>query len=291
MVGSKGNNQEATMYSTARLRVGVLLILILVGLVSSLGALLWGNQEWDGLALNLGSEMAGAVVTYALLELFIGRKERREAEGKELAAKKADLIAQMGSQVQDVAIAAAEELRRHGWLTNGSLQGTLLYRANLQDANLLFGANLQGAHLYQANLQGANLRVAKLQGAILAKANLQGANLRGAKLQGAILAEAKLQGADLFGANLEGAILEGADLQRAILFGANLEGAILEGADLQRANLAWADLEGASLRGAKLQGADFDENTTLPDGTIWRPETDMARFTDPDHPDFWRPDA
>ena len=154
------------MKRTALLRVGVVL-LVLIGL--ALALLQWavsGIDDWKGLALNLGTEMIGAAVTYALFELVIERMERREAEKEELEAKKADLIAQMGSGVKDVAVAAAEELRRHGWLYDGSLQG-----------------------------------------------------------------------ADLLGANL--------------------------------------------------QGARFDY-TTLPDGTKWIPDTDMTRFTDPDHPDFWR---
>ena len=28
----------------------------------------------------------------------------------------------------------------------------------------------------------------------------------------------------------------------------------------------------------------------LPDGTHWTPETDMSRYTDHSHPDFWQPD-
>jgi hypothetical protein len=28
----------------------------------------------------------------------------------------------------------------------------------------------------------------------------------------------------------------------------------------------------------------------LPDGTRWTPDTDMERFTDPQHPAFWRSD-
>ena len=244
MVSSKGNNQEATMKKTARLRVGVLLILIGVALVSSLGALLWGNQEWDGLALNLGSEMAGAIVTYLLLELFIGRREL-----------KAHLITQMGSKVQDVAIAAAEELRRHGWLMD-------LERADLKGAKLP-GTDLTFAFLYEAILKGANLQGADLGGANLERANLERANLQGASLcadlQGAKLSEANLQGADLRWANLPGASL-------------------------------WdANLRGADLRWANVQGARFSENTTLPDGTKWTPDADMARFTDPNQPDFWRP--
>jgi uncharacterized protein YjbI with pentapeptide repeats len=210
------------MRGTARLRVGVLLILIVVALASSLWAA-WYTGDWGGLVLNFGTEMAGAVVTYALLELFIGGRERREA-------KKADLIAQMGSRVYDVAIAAVEELRRRDWLTDGSLQRIALIMANLQ-----------GANLFRANLQRANL--------------------------------------------------SGANLQEAFLSWADLQGASLEDTKLQEADLTMANLQGANLAGANLQNAKFDEYTTLPDGTNWTPDTDMARFTDPDHPDFWRPDA
>ena len=205
------------MESTARLRVGILLILIMAGLVSSLGTA-WRTGDWEGLFLNLGTEMLGAVATYVLLELFIGGRERREAEEKELKAQKADLIAQMGSSAKDVAIAAAEELRRHGWLYDGSLQ-----RASLH------GANLQGAKLSGANLEGADLSTANLEAAFLIGANLGKANL--------------------FGANLG----------KANLFGANLQGALMTAVNLDEAHL-WKD-------------------TTLPDGTKWTQDTDMARFT------------
>ena len=52
-------------------------------------------------------------------------------------------------------------------------------------------------------------------------------------------------------------------------------------------------------RGAMLLNADFcnavlvqptfDEHTTLPDGSNWTPDTDIERFTDPNHPFFWQP--
>jgi hypothetical protein len=200
------------------LRARVLAVLLLVALVSSLVGVLFSG-DWTGLLLNFGTEMAGAVATYALLEVFLGSRERREA-------RKADLIAQLGSQVKDVAVAAAEELRRLGWLTDGSLRGVFLA-----------GANLEGAILAWANLQGA----------ILAWANLQWAALQEANLQAAILAWANLQGAILAGANLQ-----------------------------------WA-----ALQEANLQGTTFNEKTTLPDGTEWTPDTDLTRFTDPEHPDFW----
>ena len=33
----------------------------------------------------------------------------------------------------------------------------------------------------------------------------------------------------------------------------------------------------------------FDASTMLPDGTFWTPETEMDRFIDPDHEDFYQP--
>ena len=192
------NSKEATMESTARLRIWVLVALIVVPLLLSL-PIAWYTGEWGGLALNLCTELIGAGVTYTLLELVIGRRERREiereAEKKEREAKKADLIRQMSSSVKDVAVPAAEELRRHGWLRDGSLQRAFLAMANLE-----------GTDLYEANLQGA----------VLARANLEGAHL---------------------------------------------------------------------------EGAFLSDYTTLPDGTKWTPDTDMTRFTDPKHPDFWFPDT
>ena len=90
--------------------------------------------------------------------------------------------------------------------------------------------------------------------------------------------------------NLQEADLRGANLQEAILWLANLQEANLRVANLQEANLWGTNLWGANLQGADLGGATFDENTMLPDGTKWTPGTDMARFTDSGHPDFWRSD-
>jgi hypothetical protein len=44
------------------------------------------------------------------------------------------------------------------------------------------------------------------------------------------------------------------------------------------------------LQGTNLAGAQFDPQTILPDSTHWMSDTDMARFTDPQHPHFWRSD-
>ena len=114
--------------------------------------------------------------------------------------------------------------------------------------------------------------------AYLARASLEDAPLEGADLAGVVLWEADLVGTNLAGANLAGAFLLDADLSVAVLKGANLEGAILCGADLEYADLRWTELSGARL-----------DRALLPDQSLWSPRTDMGRFTDPSHPDFWDP--
>jgi len=104
-------------------------------------------------------------------------------------------------------------------------------------------------------------------------------------LQGAYLRRANLTGAYLQDANLSEANLQGTNLTKANLFDANLQGAFLLDADLSGANLTYADL-----RGADLWMANFDEETILPDMSKWNAETELERFTDPNHPDFWETD-
>jgi hypothetical protein len=115
----------------------------------------------------------------------------------------------------------------------------------------LYGANLQNARLGRANLRNTNLLGANLQGAFLREARLEGANLRQTKLQDAQLWEANLCGADLWCAELKGAVFE--------------------------------------IEMIYLRQAIFDSTTILPDSSNWTPDTDMSRFTDPNHPDFWEP--
>jgi len=155
------------MARTSRLLAIILAALFVLGLAASVwGA--WYSEDWTGLVVNLGTEMVGAVVVYVLLKLVVGGQ-----------ARKRKLMAQLGSTVSDVALAAAEDLRRQGWLTDGSLQS-----ANLMGANLM-RANLCDANLEHAWLTYANLELANLMGANLMRANLEHANL-GANLMRAI---------------------------------------------------------------------------------------------------------
>jgi|GEM_PF-681471 len=272
-------------------------LLILAGLLvgGGLAALVggWLSHDWAGIWLNLGTELIGAAITFFLLDQLLRRREQQATAERATARSKADLIARLGSNVPSFAVAAAEDLRRHGWLTDGSLRGASLMTADLH------GAPLAHAHMPEANLSDANLAQADLGRAVLTEASLDGATLQGAyllaaDLQRASLVGAKLGGADLREANLDGAELVLADLSHARLSRASLRQTVLSTADLRGANLQQADLRdvygrqvdlcGADLQGALLQGARFedaqlDDQTTLPDGTHWTPERRLAEFT------------
>ena len=141
-------------------------------------------------------------------------------------------------------------------------------------ANLV-NENLSGQYLVQTIFREANLGGADLHRADLQRADFQGANLTGANLQLANMNNANLQDADLIMAHLQSATLHSANLS-----GANLWNTYLQG----------TDLSGANLQNATLLRSHFDINTILPDGTRWSEDTDLTRFTNPNHPDFGQPE-
>jgi uncharacterized protein YjbI with pentapeptide repeats len=257
----------AEMDGLERLRWGVLIAVVALALVS-LSWSLSPDGDLKGAALNFGTEMLGAVVTYALFELIIQRRESRKAERRATEARKARLIAQMRSDVRDVATAATEELRRHGWLTDGSSAGADLRKVTLEGANLsqahlegtnLEGASLEGSNLSNANLQDANLEGANLQNANLEDANLQNAGLQWANLQRANLKRVNLQGAVTWQSNFRQTKLMNADMKGAKLLFSTLEEANLSNADLREVWLTRVNLQGARLMYARLDGVNLSD--------------------------------
>lgn len=111
-------------------------------------------------------------------------------------------------------------------------------------------------------------------------------SLAGAMLVTANLTNVHMWDADLRNTDLHGASLHHANLQRCNLTGANLWQADLTGVRLEDVNLEGADLYHANMIGARLVNVEFDEHTRLPDGSKWTPQTDMTRYTDPQHPQF-----
>lgn len=273
-------NRNEWLYTLAGFLAGLLALPFIVTIRADFFALL---QEFV-------PEAAGIGFTVFIVDRIYRRREAKRTE-EDLKAR---LIRELGSKVNEIAIRAAEELRAHRWLSDGSLQHKMLDSANLEGASLdhanlrgasLVGANLRKARMFVVMLQEATLAFADLRDAMLFAANLRKANLQNAQLQKADLSTAKLEEATIHYANLEGTTLAGANLYKAVL-----SNSILRGANLINANLESVYFYGQDWFSYLPFAAEqyFDETTILPDGTHWTPDTDMRRFTDPDHPNFRR---
>jgi len=218
---------------------------------------------------NGGAELLSISITVLLVDSL--NKWRSEQQRKE------ELIVQLASNELIIAKQAALMLSHKGWHSDGSLVKTKLY-----------GCNLQGTDLRRAVLTGANMNFSNLQKAIFFRSSLRfvlliNADLTLADFSGADLSFVKAYDANLAGIKLQNAKLDSIELMRANLIGANLIGASLKSAKLNNVDLRNAILEDADLTNATLWGA------TLPDGKKWNQDTDMERFTNFRHPDFWRP--
>lgn len=107
----------------------------------------------------------------------------------------------------------------------------------------------------------------------LQNANLAGADLRRANLTGTVLVGVNMSAANLGDSNLTEANLSLADLSDADLYLSNLSGT-----NLFMVNFSGSDLREAVLTKAKINQTTFDENTILPNGKKWTPDTDLTIF-------------
>jgi len=105
------------------------------------------------------------------------------------------IISKLRSSENKRVLEAVEELRAHGWLSDGTLKKIALIHAHLEGADLM-NADLEEVDLHQAHMEFADLSSANLTGAKMVRATLKGANF----------SNANLTGADLFKANLVDAI-------------------------------------------------------------------------------------
>ncbi|MCL4249034.1 MAG: anti-sigma factor antagonist [Anaerolineae bacterium] len=224
---------------SSRQQTGIVLaVLIVLSLIIGIPSVVNGGVSLADIGANLATGLLGTAITFYLLDWLLERT--REREQRETQRKQ--LIRQLGSQANAVALNAAAELRTQGWLVDGSVQGVRLARADLENAEL-----------WAADLTEADLRYA----------NLQAAQLWGATLERCLLLHARLAKADLREANLAEADLSAADLTNANLEGANLSGALLDGAILQAANLSGV----TGLTDAQLAQTSSLTDAILPDGT------------------------
>ena len=179
----------------------------------------------------------------------------------------------MRSRDNGTALTAIERARANRWHLGNLFKGINLSNAALEGANLS-KTNLEGANLLNANLSHSNLSSINLKNARLWNVNLEGANLSDADLEGAELRSANLQGVRLTGANLKGTTLNFAKLEGVYL-----------GKDDNYKKLMFTAPFRYTLK------VTFNENTRLPTGQLWQPDTDMSMFgcfTDFDECNKWR---
>jgi uncharacterized protein YjbI with pentapeptide repeats len=217
---------------------------------------------------NGGAELLSISITVLLVDSL--NKWRAEQQHKE------ELIVTLASNEQIIAKQAALMLKHKGWHSDGSLIKAKLYGCNLQGIDFE-SAVLNGSNMNFSNLQEAVFSDSSLRFVLLINADLTSADFRRSDLTSVIGHDANLAGA-----KLQKAKLDFIELMRANLSGANLIEASLRSANLSGVDLRNAILEDADLTNAKLSGA------TLPDGTKWDQDTDMERFTNFRHPNFWR---
>jgi uncharacterized protein YjbI with pentapeptide repeats len=235
--------------------------------------------------LNMATELIGVVIVLALFALINYWQAERRYKRK--------LADEAASPDNAIAKHAVFMMQRRGWLHGDA---GLLRRGKLQFANLQ-GANLKKANLAHANFEDAILRDAVTQAADLRDANFVFTDMRGmrsanANLEKALFIYSNLEGAGLHSVNLNKTHFNICNCEGASFFGAQLKYTLLESSNLVDADFENADLQITSfqnsfLLGANFDGAIFSELTVLPDSTYWTPETDMRRFTDASHPDFW----
>lgn len=105
---------------------------------------------------------------------------------------------------------AVDELREHGWLTDGTLRGR----------------DLRGLSFTGMDLSGADLRDTTLNHTDFVHANLSNATLTGANLRSCSLYGATLCGVDFTHTDLEHANLTNADLRDSMFAGTRLRYAV-----------------------------------------------------------------
>lgn len=105
-----------------------------------------------------------------------------------------NLIQKLRNPSNLIVLHAIEELRKGGWLEDGTLKSLNLMHIHLQNADL-HNADFEKSNLNMADLRWANLRGTSFKGACLAKANLYRADLEEADVRDAVMSGVNLQGA------------------------------------------------------------------------------------------------
>lgn len=149
---------------------------------------------------NVATEAIGIAITVIVIDTLNRRRESKQD-------LKATLTYDLRSRSPDVVRRTLTELRKRGWLDDGTLRRAYLSGADLSGADLSF-ADLSDAYLSGTNLEGTVFRSARLLNADLSQSNLQGANFSKAMLRSANLDDCNLIGTDFTEADLTSARID-----------------------------------------------------------------------------------
>lgn len=128
---------------------------------------------------NISTELASIAITILVIDALAQRRADEQL--------KAQLIRELRSPDNGIALRALRELEAHNWTSDGSLKKAYLLGANLENA-FLRDTDLSKAWMRNVNLQGAYMHNAKLT-----DTTLVGSNLRGVReLTSAQLREARM---------------------------------------------------------------------------------------------------
>ncbi len=226
---------------------------------------------------NLSAELLSIALALSVISALSRSNERHL---REELHEKASLIKRLPDANPAEKRSILATLRANDYLVDGTFHDLRMSTADLQNLDFSY-ADMTGINLTAANLHKTDLSHTNLHSAILVRANLRYARCAGTRLIEANFSHADLRHADFTEADLRYARFDGADLRGTIFDEADLRGTDLSGANLCGACLE-LQYDGTPFSAAKLDGA-----TILPDGSQWQPDSDLRRFTDADHEDFW----
>ena len=154
-------------HNRKRFRVGkTAVILILVGVFFTLASLIYGNENFPMILVMFHINLSTWLIGLGVLVLI----SERIFDQKLTDRDKRNLVLQLGSPYNRIALEAARQLYALGWHKDGTLKHANLTRANLK------GVVLDHAYLSEATLLEIDLRSASLVGAYFGGADLLDAN-------------------------------------------------------------------------------------------------------------------
>lgn len=165
------------------------------------------------------------------------------------------------------------------------LDGIELLELNVFEASLA-GASLTNAKLWNATLTAAMLEGANLSGARIWQVNFEGGNFRQANFTNTVINETNFTRSILQDSAFIGAVITDTNFSNTELWHVDFSGTQFVSVNFDGAQFWEADLEGAQFAGNTV----FSPTTILPDGTNWSELNPIDRFTNRQHPNFWRSD-